>query len=79
MGVTRHIREELVFGHQFMVVEMGAFKTGSIQRLCQLTPPAAGIITAVGDMHLERFGSADEIVRAKTELASAVPAGGCWS
>jgi UDP-N-acetylmuramoyl-tripeptide--D-alanyl-D-alanine ligase len=76
MGVTRHIREELVFGHQFMVVEMGAFKTGSIRRLCQLTPPAAGIITAVGDMHLERFGSADEIVRAKSELASAVPAGG---
>jgi UDP-N-acetylmuramoyl-tripeptide--D-alanyl-D-alanine ligase len=76
MGVTRHIREELVFGHQFMVVEMGAFKTGSIRRICQLTPPAAGIITAVGDMHLERFGSADEIVRAKSELASAVPAGG---
>jgi UDP-N-acetylmuramoyl-tripeptide--D-alanyl-D-alanine ligase len=76
MGVTRHIREELVFGHQFMVVEMGAFKIGSIRRLCQVTPPAAGIITAVGDMHLERFGSAGEIVRAKGELASAVPAGG---
>ena len=34
MGVTRHIRDELVFGHKFMVVEMGAFKTGSIRRLC---------------------------------------------
>jgi UDP-N-acetylmuramoyl-tripeptide--D-alanyl-D-alanine ligase len=76
MGVTRHIREELVFGHRFLVVEMGAFKTGSIRRLCQVTPPAAGIITAVGDMHLERFGSVDEIVRAKSELASAVPPGG---
>ena len=41
MGVTRHIREELVLGHRFMVVEMGAFKTGSIRRLCQLTPPSA--------------------------------------
>ena len=76
MGVTRHIRDELVFGHQFMVVEMGAFKTGSIQRLCQLTPPAAGLITAVGDMHLERFGSTDEILKAKGELAQAVPSGG---
>jgi UDP-N-acetylmuramoyl-tripeptide--D-alanyl-D-alanine ligase len=76
MGVTRHIREELVFGHRFLVVEMGAFKTGSIRRLCQVTPPAASIITAVGDMHLERFGSVDEIVRAKSELASAVPPGG---
>lgn len=76
MGVTRHIREELVTGHAFMVVEMGAFKTGSIRRLCELTPPSAGLITAVGDMHLERFGTTDEIVRAKSELAQAIPAGG---
>jgi UDP-N-acetylmuramoyl-tripeptide--D-alanyl-D-alanine ligase len=76
MGVTRHIRDELVFGHRFMVVEMGAFKTGSIRRLCRLTPPSAGLITAVGDMHLERFGSTDEIVKAKSELAEALPPGG---
>jgi UDP-N-acetylmuramoyl-tripeptide--D-alanyl-D-alanine ligase len=76
MGITRHIREHLVFGHQFMVVEMGAFKTGSIRRLCQLTPPSAAIITAVGDMHLERFGSLEAIVRAKGELARALPVGG---
>jgi UDP-N-acetylmuramoyl-tripeptide--D-alanyl-D-alanine ligase len=76
MGVTRHIREELVFGHKFMVVEMGAFQRGSIRRLCELTPPAAGLITAVGDMHLERFGSTEEIVKAKRELAEAVPPGG---
>ena len=36
MGVTRHIREELIPGHRFMVVEMGAFKTGSIRRMCRL-------------------------------------------
>lgn len=76
MGITRHIREELVTGHKYMVVEMGAFKTGSIRRLCQLTPPSAGLITAVGDMHLERFGSPEQIVKAKSELAQAIPAGG---
>lgn len=76
MGVTRHIREQLVPGHEFMVVEMGAFATGSIRRLCQLTPPSAAIITAVGDMHLERFGSLEAIVRAKSELAEALPSGG---
>jgi len=76
MGVTRHIREELVSGHKFMIVEMGAFRPGSIRRLCQLTPPRAGLITAVGDMHLERFGSLDNIVKAKSELAQATPPGG---
>src|SRR5262249_6023860 len=76
MGLTRHIREELVIGHEFMVVEMGAFRAGSIRRLCELTPPSVALITAVGDMHLERFGSTDEIVRAKSELAAALPSGG---
>ena len=76
MGNTRHIRENLVFGHQFMVVEMGAYHMGSIRRLCELTPPSAAIITAVGDAHLERFGSLDNIVRAKSELAQALPSGG---
>jgi UDP-N-acetylmuramoyl-tripeptide--D-alanyl-D-alanine ligase len=75
MGLTRHIRDELVPGHQFMVVEMGAFKRGSIRRLCRLAPPSAGIITAVGDMHLERFGSTDEIIKAKSELAFALSPG----
>jgi UDP-N-acetylmuramoyl-tripeptide--D-alanyl-D-alanine ligase len=76
MGVTRHIREDLVPGHRFMVVEMGAYAVGSIRRLCALTPPAAGLITAVGDAHLERFGSTEEIFRAKGELAQALPPGG---
>src|SRR4051812_27581465 len=76
MGVTRHIREDLVPGHRYMVVEMGAYAVGSIRRLCALTPPAAGIITAVGDAHLERFGSTETIMRAKSELAQAIPPGG---
>lgn len=76
MGVTRHIREDLIPGHRFLVVEMGAYAVGSIKRLCALTPPAAGLITAVGDMHLERFGSTDAIMQAKGELARALPPGG---
>ena len=37
MGVTRHLREGLVPGHRFLVVEMGAYAVGSITRLC--APP----------------------------------------
>lgn len=76
MGLTGHIRANLKYGFRFMVVEMGAYKIGSIARVCQLAPPAAGWITAVGDVHLERFGSTEAIVRAKGELARAVPDGG---
>jgi UDP-N-acetylmuramoyl-tripeptide--D-alanyl-D-alanine ligase len=76
MGITRHIREDLVPGHRYFVVEMGAYGHGSIKRLCDLTPPAAGLITAVGDAHLERFGSLEAIKQTKQELAQAVPPGG---
>jgi UDP-N-acetylmuramoyl-tripeptide--D-alanyl-D-alanine ligase len=44
--------------------------------LCELVQPQAAIITAIGVMHLERFGSQEQIYRAKTELAAAIPDNG---
>lgn len=76
MGITRDIRENLRPHHKFGVIEMGAYGIGSIQRLCGLTPPQAAIVTAVGIMHLERFGSEENVFVAKSELAQAVPEGG---
>jgi UDP-N-acetylmuramoyl-tripeptide--D-alanyl-D-alanine ligase len=76
MGITREIRAELKPAHKYAVIEMGAYKIGSIRRLCEFTPPNAAIVTAVGLMHLERFGGAENVFRAKSELAQAVPADG---
>ncbi len=76
MGITRDIRERLRPGHQFAVIEMGAFGIGSIKRLCDLTPPTVGLITHVGIMHLERFGSPENVFQAKSELARAIPRDG---
>lgn len=76
MGITRSIREELSTAHQFAVVEMAAYRQGSIAKLCELTPPQIGIITAIGNQHLERFGSLDITYQAKTELARAIPENG---
>ena len=70
-----HPRGARASATSYMVVEMGAFKTGSIRRLCQLTPPSAGLITAVGDMHLERFGSTDEIVQRQERAGAGDSAG----
>ncbi|MBL4639287.1 MAG: UDP-N-acetylmuramoyl-tripeptide--D-alanyl-D-alanine ligase [Kordiimonadaceae bacterium] len=71
MGITRVIREQLTSDHQFFVVEMGAYGPGSIARLCKLTPPDVGLITAVGAAHYERFKSLETVARAKFELAEA--------
>lgn len=76
MGITREVREKLRPGHKYAVVEMGAYREGSIRKLCQLMPPDAAIITAVGLMHLERFGGAENIYRAKSELAQELPENG---
>lgn len=72
MGITRVIREKLKPEHQFFIVEMGAYGPGSIARLCKLTPPDVGLITAVGAAHYERFKSLGTVAQAKFELAEAV-------
>ncbi len=76
MGIVREIREKLKPGHRFAIIEMGAYGIGSIRKLCALTPPHGGIITSIGMMHLERFGSTEAICQAKSELAQAIPVGG---
>jgi len=72
MGIARVIRERLAPHHRYFVVEMGAYGIGSIERLCALTPPQLGIISAIGKAHYERFKSLDAVARAKFELAEAV-------
>lgn len=72
MGIARVIRERLGAHHRYFVVEMGAYGIGSIARLCALTPPRLGIISAIGKAHYERFKSLDAVARAKFELAEAV-------
>ena len=76
MGITRTIRESLRPHHKYAVIEMGAYNIGSIKRLCDFTPPKAALVTAVGIMHLERFGSPDNVYRAKSEIAQALPSTG---
>jgi UDP-N-acetylmuramoyl-tripeptide--D-alanyl-D-alanine ligase len=76
MGVVREIRAKLRIEHRTAIIEMAAYRKGSIARLCELTGPRVGIITAIGVMHLERFGTEEAIYEAKTELARAVPPDG---
>jgi UDP-N-acetylmuramoyl-tripeptide--D-alanyl-D-alanine ligase len=76
MGITRIIREQLEDNHKFFVVEMGAYGPGSVARLCMLTPPDIGVITAIGHAHYERFKTIETVAQAKFELAQAAIARG---
>lgn len=76
MGVIRTVREMMKPYTQVFIAEMGAKQPGDIKEICDLVHPEIGIITAVGEQHLETFGSVDNVCRTKFELADALPADG---
>ncbi|MBP5397609.1 MAG: UDP-N-acetylmuramoyl-tripeptide--D-alanyl-D-alanine ligase [Bacteroidales bacterium] len=73
LGVVRTIREKLEPRHRVFIVEMGAKQRGDIQEICDLVHPTIGIVASVGPMHLETFGSLENIQKTKFELIEALP------
>ena len=76
MGVVRTIREMLRPSHQVFIAEMGAKQKNDIKEICDLVHPTYGIITSIGEQHLETFGTLQNIIDTKFELAEAIPAEG---
>ena len=72
MGLARAINEHLAPGIEVLVAEMGTYGQGEIADLCKFVPPEIGVITAIGPVHLERFGSIEAIVAAKREILGEV-------
>ncbi|WP_409968560.1 UDP-N-acetylmuramoyl-tripeptide--D-alanyl-D-alanine ligase [Bengtsoniella intestinalis] len=54
--------------HEVAVIETGMNHFGEIRYLAQFVQPDIGIITNVGDAHVEFLGSRDGILQAKSEL-----------
>lgn len=50
------------------IVEMGAYKTGDIAKICDMVEPDYSILSGINESHLERFGSLDNIINGKFEL-----------
>lgn len=67
-GLARAVNEHLHDGTEVFVAEMGTYGPGEIAALCRWCPPDISVMTAIGPVHLERFGSLDRIVEAKSEI-----------
>ncbi len=58
------------------VVEMGMRGLGQIAELCRIAEPDSGLITNVGETHMELLGSMENIGKAKSEIVVDLPANG---
>ncbi len=67
-GLARSVNEHLAEGTDVFVAEMGTYGPGEIRDLCRWCPPEIAVLTAVGPVHLERFGTEDAILAAKSEI-----------
>ena len=76
MGLTRVIREQLEKHHQVFLAEMGARHVGDIKELVELVHPRLGLLTSVGEQHLETFGDIETVASTKFELVEGLPENG---
>ena len=72
-GLINAINNYLDKFNNIFIAEMGAFKIGEIRDNCKLVNPKYGIITTIGEAHLETFGSRENIMKGKFELIESLP------
>lgn len=76
MGVAQTILEDIKDNTDILIAEIGAYKKGEIKNIAELIKPSIGIITSIGPQHLNRFGSLENIAKAKFELVETLPKDG---
>jgi UDP-N-acetylmuramoyl-tripeptide--D-alanyl-D-alanine ligase len=78
-GLSRTMNDHLPDGTELLVVEMGMYGRGEIRALCEWVQPDIGVIVAIGPMHLERVGSLEGIVAAKSEIIERTSTAVLWT
>lgn len=60
-------------GHDVAVLEFGANHLGEIERLTEIAKPSIGLITNIGQSHLEFLGDRRGVLEAKSEMIKGLP------
>lgn len=72
-GMMLSINNHLDKFNDYFIAEMGAFKRGEINRLCNFVKPKYGILTKIGPAHLDTFLNIENIMKTKFELIESLP------
>lgn len=67
-GIAKCLRWEVDAQTELFIVEVGAYRQGDITRLLTMVQPDLGVLTGMARQHLERFGSWENIQKAKSEI-----------
>ena len=70
MGLSRAVNEGLVPGTEVFIAEMGTYGPGEITALCDVFPPEVAVLTAIGEVHLQRMGTREGVLKAKAEITT---------
>ncbi|MCI2430693.1 UDP-N-acetylmuramoyl-tripeptide--D-alanyl-D-alanine ligase [Candidatus Acetothermia bacterium] len=54
---------------EMLVLEMGTTTRGDLKKLCAIAPPQIGVLTGIGEEHLETLGDLNGVLAAELELA----------
>jgi UDP-N-acetylmuramoyl-tripeptide--D-alanyl-D-alanine ligase len=68
MGLSRAVNEGLVPGTEVFIAEMGTYGEGEIRGLCEVFPPDIAVLTAIGEVHLQRMKTREGVLKAKAEI-----------
>ena len=76
MGIVRTIREKMKPTDEIFVCEMGARHVGDITEITDFVHPNDGVVTSIGEQHLETFHCLENIIDTKYSLLESIPADG---
>lgn len=76
IGVALEIQDKINSDLDFFICEMGAYKIGEIDKICSFVKPKYGVLTGIGNQHMDLFGTQENLVWAKSELLRALPVNG---
>ncbi len=68
LGVVNFVLKTDFSDIDVFVAEIGAYRRGDVKRLCDILKPNIGVLTGIGNEHLERFGSFKNIIDTEFEI-----------